>query len=79
MFDQAKCKHGSTVFENNTRDSIRTIRFLMVKASEGWSMLYDLIGSRNTSHRPKQSIERFLVPEARKIECGMTFSVHFFL
>ena len=34
-FDQAWCEHGNIVFENNRRNSIRTIRLPRVKASEG--------------------------------------------
>ena len=30
-----RCKHGSTVLENNRRDFIRTIRLPRVKISEG--------------------------------------------
>ena len=35
MFDQAGSELGSTVFENNRRDSIRTISLPRIKAREG--------------------------------------------
>ena len=35
IFDQAASELGSTIFENNRRDSIRTVSFPRIKASEG--------------------------------------------
>ena len=34
-FDQARNELGSTIFENNRRDSIRTVSFPRIKAREG--------------------------------------------
>ena len=34
-FDQAVSEFGSTVFENNRKDSIRTVRLPRIKAREG--------------------------------------------
>ena len=72
-FDQAMNEFGSTVFENNRRDSIRTVSFPRIKAREGMENVImknfdfrDEIESRVSS---KDFSEEFSLRERRN-SCG---------